>query len=245
MKNEIKIHGIMPAAPSRRRFLKVSGLALAGTGLLVAGCNDDDDNNGEGQPTQQLPGLRNGVFDFGNGDLGVLTYAYALEQLEADFYTNVVNNSNFGSTFNSEEQSVLVDLYNHEVIHREFFRQILNNTLPNPDLQLLPNLTFNYGSMDFGNRDSVLTTAAIMEDTGIAAYNGSGKLLVNPDNLLLAGKIVSVEARHASAIRSLLNPNSGDFAPNPLDLEKDPSEVISAVNQLDFIETAFTASYLP
>jgi hypothetical protein len=36
--------------------------------------------------------------------------------------------------------------------------------------------------------------------------------LTNPDYLLLAGKIVSVEARHASAIRSLINPNSADFA---------------------------------
>jgi hypothetical protein len=43
-----------------------------------------------------------------------------------------------------------------------------------------------------------------LEDTGVAAYNGAGKLITNP--LFVTGrKIVSVEARHASAIRSLIN----------------------------------------
>jgi hypothetical protein len=46
----------------------------------------------------------------------------------------------------------------------------------------------------------------------VSAYNGAGRLLSNPDYLLLAG-IVSVEARHASAI-NLINPNSADFAGN-------------------------------
>lgn len=97
---------------SRRRFLKLSGAAMLGTGFLfMAGCSDDDD----------MPIPPNDVFDLGTGDLGVLNYAYALEQLEADFYTRVVNNSNFTSVFSQNEQQVLTDLYYHEVIHRDFF----------------------------------------------------------------------------------------------------------------------------
>lgn len=106
---------------SRRSFLKISGLTLAATGLLLTGCNDDDDSGSNPDPSQ-LPGVRNGVFDLGGGDAGILTYAYALEQLEADFYTRVVNSNTFGSTFNSEEQQVLADLYAHEVLHREFLK---------------------------------------------------------------------------------------------------------------------------
>jgi hypothetical protein len=79
--------------------------------------------------------------------------------------------------------------------------------LPNPKHQLLPELSFNYGNLDFNSRTQVLATAKALEDTGVAAYNGAGRLLSNPDYLLLAGKIVSVEARHASAIRNLINPN--------------------------------------
>jgi hypothetical protein len=74
--------------------------------------------------------------------------------------------------------------------------------LPNPKHQLLPELSFNYGNLDFNSRTQVLATAKALEDTGVAAYNGAGRLLSNPDYLLLAGKIVSVEARHASAIRT-------------------------------------------
>ena len=141
-------------------------------------------------------------------------------------------------------------MYYHEVIHREFFKTALNGALPNPSTQLLPNLAFDYGTLNFSNRTQVLATAKALEDTGVAAYNGSGKLLKNPNYLLLAGKIVSVEARHASAIRSLINPNSKDFAGDDvvnvttgLDVAKKPSEVIPIA--AGFITTKFTALYLP
>ena len=222
---------------------------MAATGLILTGCGDDDDNGPVNPGTNQLPGIRNGVFDLGGGDFGVLTYAYALEQLEADFYTKVVNGDQFGSIFNSEEQQVLSDLYAHEVIHREFFKAALSGALPNPSSQLLPALEFDYSTVNFNDRLSVLNTAKTLEDTGVAAYNGAGRLITSGDYLLLSGKIVSVEARHASAIRSLLNPNSKDFAGddvvsalNGLDQAKTPAQIIAAAG--GFFETPFTANYL-
>ena len=247
MKNVVKVQEVKPSFTNRRSFLKISGLTVVGTGLLLAGCSDDDNPD---DSTSQLPGVRNGVFDLGGGDFGVLTYAYALEQLEADFYTKVVNASGFTTTFSAQEQVLLTDLYRHEVIHREFFKTALTGALPNPSTQLLPNLAFDYGALNFSNRSQVLATAKALEDTGVAAYNGAGKLITNPDYLLLAGKIVSVEARHASAIRSLLNPNSKDFAGDDvvnvttgLDVAKKPSEILAVAG--GFITTNFTAKYLP
>ncbi len=246
MEKTLKINEVNPSFTNRRSFLKISGLTLVGTSLLLAGCSDDDDENN----TNTLPGVRNGVFDLGGGDFGVLTYAYALEQLEADFYTKVVNASAFNTAFTPEDRAVLTDLYNHEVIHREFFKAALTGALPNPSSQLLPGLAFDYGTLNFNNRTEVLATAKALEDTGVAAYNGAGKLLTNPEYLLLAGKIVSVEARHASAIRSLINPNSKDFAgddivsaSNGLDTVKKPSEVLPIAG--GFITTDFTATFLP
>ncbi len=250
MKNEINIQEVNPAVlKGRRDFLKISGLTMAAAGLFVAGCSDDD--NEPGTPdNQQLPGVRNGVFDIGGGDLGVLTYAYALEQLEADFYTKVVNATGFTSIFNDVEQMVMMDLYKHEVIHREFFRTALTGALPNPDTQLLPDLAFNYGTLNFSDRNSVLATSKALEDTGVAAYNGAGRIITNPTYLLIAGKIVSVEARHASAIRSIINPDSKDFAGDDivspstgLDVAKNPSEIVPVA--AGFITTNFTANYLP
>lgn len=248
MKNSVKIHEVNPAHTNRRNFLKISGLTIAGTGLFLAGCSDDDDIMNP--PTDnKLPGIRNGKFDLGGGDFGVLTYAYALEQLEADFYTKVVNATGFTS-FPEEDQAILTDIYKHELIHKEFFKAALTGALPNPTTQLLPNLAFDYGTLNFSNRAAVLATSKTLEDTGVAAYNGAGRLITNPDYLVLAGKIVSVEARHASAIRSLLNPNSKDFAGddivnamNGLDVQKKPSEIIAAAG--GFITTEFTANFLP
>ncbi|HEU0136887.1 MAG TPA: ferritin-like domain-containing protein [Flavobacterium sp.] len=248
MKNEVKIHEVNPAFTNRRSFLKISGLTLAGTGLLIAGCSSDDDNGTPPVTGNELPGVRNGVFDIGGGDFGVLTYAYALEQLESDFYTKVVNATGFNA-FPDEDRAVLTDLYNHEVIHREFFKAALSGALPDPTTQLLPNLAFNYGTLNFSDRNAVLATAKALEDTGVAAYNGAGRLLTDPGFLLLAGKIVSVEARHASAIRSLINPNSKDFAgddvvnpANGLDIMKTPAQVIPIAK--GFITTNFTAEFL-
>ncbi|OYQ36368.1 hypothetical protein CHU92_09735 [Flavobacterium cyanobacteriorum] len=251
MKNRVNVKEVKSGLQDRRSFLKISGLALAGTGLLLAGCSDDDDAGGMAADNQ-LPGVRNGVFDLGGGDLGILTYAYALEQLEADFYTRVVNNNNFTSVFSAEEQEILVDLYNHEVVHREFFRAAISGALNGDTARLLPNLEFDYGSLNFGNRLTVLQTAKTLEDTGVAAYNGAGRYISDVNYLLIAGKIVSVEARHASAIRDLLNPGSADFAGNDvvttdtgLDVARRPSQIISEVAALDVVQTQFTAQFLP
>nr|WP_205729437.1 ferritin-like domain-containing protein [Flavobacterium alkalisoli] len=247
---KVKVEEVKSNLTNRRSFLKISGLAIAGTGLVLAGCNNDDDGGMAPPVDNQLPGVRNGVFDLGGGDAGILTYAYALEQLEADFYTRVVNGNNFGSVFSSEEQTVLTDLYNHEVIHREFFRAALTGALNDPD-RLLPDLNFDYGDLNFSNRLQVLNTAKTLEDTGVAAYNGAGRYITTPDYLVIAGKIVSVEARHASAIRSLLNPGSADFAgddvidANGLDLAQMPSQILAAVGSLGVVQTPFTAQFLP
>ena len=73
----------------------------------MAGCSDNE--NDDQMEDISLPVIRNGVFDLGSGDFGLLTYA--LEQLEADFYTKVLNASNFNITFNEIEHQVLTDLY--------------------------------------------------------------------------------------------------------------------------------------
>jgi hypothetical protein len=250
MKKTLQIKEVSSGLTNRRSFLKISGLAIAGTGLILAGCSDDDDN-GMIDNSNQMPGMRNGVFDFGGGDIGIITYAYALEQLEADFYTRVVNGNTFGSIFNDNEQAVLADLYNHEVIHREVLKQAINTKVNNNQQQVLPNLSFDYGSLNFSDRNKVLDVARMLEDTGVAAYNGAGKYLKDADNLTLAGKIVSVEARHASVIISLINPNDAFFANNDVvdpttgkNQAKEPTQVLNEVRQMNYITTNFTSNYL-
>lgn len=213
---------------SRRNFLKLGGVGLLVAGLTVAGCREED---------YQFP-LEDNIFDLGKGDVGILNYAYALEQLEADFYTKVVNN--FYSGISMEEKQVFTDIYHHEVIHRDFFKAALGGATSN----VLPKLEFKYDGIDFNNRNSILATAKALEDTGVAAYNGAGKYISNLDYLVIAGKIVSVEARHASAIRNIISPGSGAFSgddvvdANGLDVTKEPKDIIQIAG--GFIKTPFT-----
>lgn len=222
------------ASFNRRKFLKTGGLLVAGSSLILTGCNDDDNV------------MPMDVFDLGSGDVGVLNYAYALEQLEAKFYEMVLDGSYWAGA-NATEKNLLEDLYYHEVIHREFFKVALNAATTASNV--LPELEFDFSSVDFSSRSSVLNTAKALEDTGVAAYNGGGAAISNTDYLVIAGKIVSVEARHASAIRSVLNPNSADFAGddvvdgNGLDVAELPSNIIPIAKQ--FIVTEFTANNLP
>ena len=101
--------------------------------------------------------------------------------------------------------SWLTDIRDHEVEHRDFLKKALGD-------KAIPDLEVDFSAVDFTSRDSVLGTAKMFEDLGVAAYNGAGKLIENADYLLAAGTIVSVEARHAAAIRDLLNLNSVAFA---------------------------------
>ena len=178
--------------------------------------------------------------DLGKGDTGVLNYAYALEQLEAAFYSQVISTPYSG--MNSAERQILTDIRDHEIAHRELFKTALGK-------KAIPGLQVNFTSINFGSRDSVLGTAKTFEDLGVSAYNGAGQLLKDVNYLLLAGKIVSVEARHAAIIRDLLSPMSASFAGDDavdskgLDKARTPLEVLTAA--APFIRTPVTAKKLP
>lgn len=209
----------------RRNMLKFFG-ASAAIITIGSACSDDD-------PTPVGPGA--GV-NLGSGDIGILNYAYALEQLEAAFYLQVA--SAFYSGITPTEQAFLTDIRDHEVIHREFFKAALGASA-------IGALQVDFSTINFGSRASVLGAAKVFEDLGVAAYNGAGKLLVSDVYLGLAGKIVSVEARHAATIRELLAINT--FADttdaNALDPALTPPQVLAAADT--YIVTTINASNLP
>ena len=207
---------VLPPAPTTRRdFFKRAGFGLGAVAVVstIQACDSDPV---EGDAV---------VLDFSN-DFGVLNYAYALEQLEAGFYATVVGDAAFSNTFSSDEQSILRDLAAHEGIHRDFFAAAIADA----GGTAIPTLTPNFGDIDFGDRDNVLAVAQTFEDLGVSAYNGAGKYIENATYLTLAGKIVSVEARHASVIAGLIMDNSiaasGQIDSNGLDLAREPDDVL-------------------
>jgi hypothetical protein len=200
---------------ARRSFLKFAGAGAMAVGVLAtaASCGKDDKFE-----------YNEGPVDLGTGDIAILNYAYALEQLEAAFYTQVIATPY--ANISQLERELLTEVRDHEVIHREFFKVALGSSA-------IPGLTPNFSSINFNDRASVLGAAKTFEDLGVAAYNGVGYQIQTTDYLVLAGKIVSVEARHAALIRNLLNQNFADSTVidnNSLERSLTPAQVIPLAN---------------
>ena len=211
------------SALPRRSFFKFAALGAAGLALTASACKIH---------------YRAMGYKLGSGDFAILNMAYALEHIEASFYTRVTDNWYTGAT--EMEKDLITDIRNNEIAHREWFRRALF-------LKKLPQLEFDFSSINFKNRSSVLNTAKEIEDTGVSAYNGAGQYLKVGAFLQQAGDIVSVEARHVATIRNLIS--YGDYAgsdvidANGLDGARKPQEIIKLTAK--FFKKPFDGSNLP
>lgn len=235
---EEKKFDIINRGVSRKGFIKFAGISAASVATFgLISCSDsttdiiDDDDDDK-------------RVNLGSGDVGILNYAYAIEQLEAAFYIAVLDSAYSGMS--SEEGQIMQDLRDHEVAHRDWLNAAISSVAPD---DVIPELTPNFDAVDFSSRASVLATARALEDTGVSAYSGAGQLIDNPDFLLQAGKIVSVEARHAAAIRSLIGDSNTSFAgddiidANGLEMTRTPNQVIEIAQ--GFIVEELNGSNLP
>lgn len=205
---------------ARRSFLKYAGAGAMAAGVLAtaASCQKHGGVIGDPAPPTSI--------DLGTGDIAVLNYAYALEQLEAAFYIQVIATPYTGMT--TTERTMLTDIRDHEIIHRDFFKTALAGSA-------IPGLTPNFSKINFSDRASVLGAAKSFEDLGVAAYNGVGYRIQTLDYLVLAGKIVSVEARHAAYIRFLLGQPFVDSTivttgSNSTEISMTPAQVLPVAN---------------
>ena len=196
---------------NRREFLKLAAAGAAALGLTttMSGC------------VLAAAGTRK--LDF-RDDFGILNFAYALETLEARFYEKVVASP--PRDLRAGELQILRDIGDHEKAHARFLKRSLQILRVEVPASVWPGI-------DFSSRQGVLVAARNFEDLGVAGYNGAGTRLRLAEFLTIAGKIVSVEARHAAALRDLLNPNSRDFAgddvvdANGMDRVLEPGEVLA------------------
>jgi ferritin-like protein len=228
-----ELDGVLRAG-NRRDFLRI--LAIGGAGMffpaVITACSGDS----TGPTTPVSVDL--------STDTGVLNYLYAIEQLESEFYRRVVANKFVAMT--SLEFTALSAINTHESLHRQFLQSVINPRIND-------SLSFDFSSINFSSRSSVMAAAEIFEDLGVAAYNGALPRLTDADRLLVMGKIASVEARHASAIRQLNDIASGaasstsntgfagDDVVDPstgLDRSLGSSEVLAAVGT--YFRTPFT-----
>jgi hypothetical protein len=173
---------------SRRSLIKLAVLSLGGVAIASIPGALHAQSNSSGK-----------TLVFNANDIGILNFALLLEELESAFYANVVSS---GKITDAKEMEYMKFLGAQEAAHVTFLRKVLANQA----IFATQDLSFNQTSLNaiLVNRDRILNTAVTLEDVGVHAYNGAGTSLTNPTYLLAAGSIVSVEARHAAGVRSLL-----------------------------------------
>ena len=151
-------------------------------------------------------------------DVDVLNYALTLEHLEAAFY-QLASSYDLGTDpFGNPINEWVAAIGEHEAAHVATLTDVITQLGGEPVAA---------AEYDFGVTDarSFLATAATLENLGVAAYDGAGAALQDPQLLTAAGSIVAVEARHAAYLN--LVTGTSPF-PAPVETPQSPDQVLEA-----------------
>jgi hypothetical protein len=156
-----------------RRALLAGGAGVVGGGVLLDG----------------LPGLATSA-PSKEQDVEVLNFVLDVERLQERFYSEALRTLSLDDEWRQFARVV----GGQERAHRRFIEQTLGGAArPAPDFDLGNTLS---------DQASFRAAAVLLEDIGVAAYNGQATNLT-PKALAAAARIASVESRHASWARDL------------------------------------------
>lgn len=158
-------------------------------------------------------------------DLEVLNYALTLEHLEAAFYAQV----NEAAVLEGDAAAYFAVIGEHEAAHVEALTGAISAAGGTP-VEAAPSYNFDLLG-DLTTADGILAAAKILEDTGVAAYNGAGREIMDKAILGTAGAIVQTEANHAAIINVLIDPDSNPV-PKAFPDATAPQAILDAVTPL-------------
>jgi hypothetical protein len=142
-------------------------------------------------------------------EIGALNYAYALLQLETDFFARVMGGIYAGVT--SSELSTLTQFANATKAARDDMRvnQISSG-------RITEGLLFRTGQLlDFADRTSVLTHARTIEETSAEAMQALSGRITTPDKQTLVSNLAAQALTRANTIDGWLGVT---FTPVTIDL---------------------------
>jgi rubrerythrin len=200
--------GVDRIVTSRRRVL-ARGAAL-GTGLLAGGAL----LGSRSRPAGAVPSQTQ--------DQKIFNFALLLEYLQAAFYRDALRRGHLRGEVR-EFAEVVAD---HEREHVQYLKKALgSNARKKP--------SFDFGTATRDQR-GFLAAAVLLENIGVAAYNGQAANLTK-NALAAAAEIVSVEGRHAAWISDLAGE---DPAPRAADPGASADEVVARLRRTGFIKGA-------
>jgi Ferritin-like domain len=199
---EVEASGQFPVPRGSRRSDFVKRAVLVGgagiAGAMVAGSPRSTDAAQLSQP-----------------DLRALNLLLLVEYTEGAFYDEAIRRNKLDGELLDYAQAVAAQ----EKDHLEFVRSALGGRAEDkPD--------FDFGDKT-GDPDAFAAAAGDLEDLAVAAYNGQGTN-VTPKTLAAAATIVSVEARHAAWIRSIVGEPP---APDATDTPRSADQVLDGLQQ--------------
>ena len=151
----------------------------------------------------------------------VLNFALKLEYLEYFFYNRGVNTAGLFPA--GAATTALTTIRDDENKHVAFLRSALGSQAIAPLTEAAFDFTGAKGGARaalfadvFSNYQTFLAVAQSLEDTGVRAYKGAAPALISNDMVLEAAlNIHSVEARHASHLRTMRRGSSGTGPSTP------------------------------
>ncbi|HET9323476.1 MAG TPA: ferritin-like domain-containing protein [Gaiellaceae bacterium] len=155
-------------------------------------------------------------------DQKIFNFALLLERLQAAFYASAVD----AGALRGEIREFAEIVAGHERKHVEFLENALGRRASERPV-------FEFGSAT-KERRRFLDTAVLLENTGVAAYNGQAANLTKK-SLAKAAEIVSVEGRHAAWISDLAGRNP---APRAADPGATAEEVAATLQATGFIKSS-------
>ena len=179
----------------------------------------------------------------GTGDVKVLNYALALEDLESDLYAQAYQRLTNGGVnrlgtqipgLGLDRSQLDVQLTGNfgqvEADHRNLLRKTLGH-------KAIKTFKYNFG-MESLDRKGVLDLLYTAESTGVGAYLGAIPFLATTKYLQIAGSIQGTEARHTAVFAELINmlfAENLEVAPTPSenngrDMPLDPNVVLARVS---------------
>jgi hypothetical protein len=155
-------------------------------------------------------------------DVAILNFALTLEYLEAEFYNQAVNRGALSDPATTNFAGVVAT---DEAKHVAFLKKALGGkAVKSPKFDFMDTVT---------DQAKFQQTAYVLENTGVHAYLGQAGKIKTPAILLAAATIVTVEARHAGAIGTIIGKS---IAPSgPFDKPQSKGTILKAVKGTGFI----------